>query len=378
VTAARTFDDEAARSFREEYRAWLATSLPTSWQDVDPLLCSEEEETKIKCEWDQLLAGDNYRALAWPVEYGGRGLGPIEEVILAEEGAAARVPQELELIGKHLTGPALLAHGTERQRELYLRDIALARTMWCEGLSEPNAGSDLAAAVTGCRPAPGGYVVNGRKIWTSYAHQADHCFLLARSDPSRPRRKNMTVLLVDMSAPGVSVHPIQQVNGRHEFNEVVFEDVFVPEEDRVGAENEGWGIVTISGNRKMATVGQAPRRYIHLRQEMDQLTECARGRGYDQAVTDLDVGVELLRWHLRRLAELLVAGAEATRPASIVDLYWAELWQSMTDLALRVGCSDHDEYWQRRYFDSRPSTLYGGSAELKRNVIADHVLALPR
>ena len=376
---ALTFDDQAAGQFRSFARDWLAAAVPDEWRSYTERGLSEQGELEVRAAWDRALAASRLRCLTWPERFGGRALGPVEELIFYEEAAAAGAPEERELIGKHLTGPALLDYGTPEQQSRYLPGISAATELWCEGLSEPGAGSDLAAVTTTATPAPGGYRVSGRKIWTSFAHYADWCFLLARTSLTERKRHNLSVLLLDMRQPGVTVAPIRQITGMHEFNEVTFDDAWVDEADLLGGANEGWQVVTIAGRRASRGLGQAPRRYIHLRQELDRLIECSAqtGTGAD-AVAEVADRLELYRWHLRRVAEANAADLEAGGPTSILMLIFSETWQHLTRLGLTIGCPEHEGYWRRKYFESRPSSLYGGSSELKRNVIADRVLGLPR
>jgi alkylation response protein AidB-like acyl-CoA dehydrogenase len=376
---ALTFDDPAAEKFRSFARDWLAQTVTCDWRTYTERGLSEQGELDVRAAWDQALAASRLRCITWPEEFGGRGLGPVEELVFYEEAAVAGAPEERELIGKHLAGPALLDYGTPEQQDRYLRDIAAATQLWCEGLSEPGAGSDLAAVMTTATPVAGGYRVNGRKIWTSFAHYADRCFLLARTSLTERKRHNLSILMLDMRQDGVAVSPIRQITGMHEFNEVTFDDVWVGAADLLGTENEGWQIVTIAGRRASRGLGQAPRRYIHMRQELDRLFECSAetGVGVD-AVTEVADRLELYRWHMRRVAECNAAGIEAGGPTSILMLIFSETWQHLARLGLSIGCPEHESYWRRRYFESRPSSIYGGSSELKRNVIADRVLGLPR
>jgi alkylation response protein AidB-like acyl-CoA dehydrogenase len=376
---ALAFDDPAAAQFRSFARDWLADAVPDEWRNYTERGLSEDGELAVRAAWDQALAAGRLRCITWPERFGGRALGPVEELIFYEEAAAAGAPEERELIGKHLTGPALLDYGTPDQQSRYLPGISAATELWCEGLSEPGAGSDLAAVTTTATPVTGGYRVSGRKIWTSFAHYADRCFLLARTSLTERKRHNLSVLLLDMAQPGVTVAPIRQITGMHEFNEVTFDDAWVDEADLLGVANEGWQVVTIAGRRASRGLGQAPRRYIHLRQELARLFECSArtGTGAD-AVAEVADRLELYLWHLRRVAEANAADLEAGGPTSILMLIFAETWQHLTRLGLTIGCPEHESYWRRKYFESRPSSLYGGSSELKRNVIADRVLRLPR
>jgi alkylation response protein AidB-like acyl-CoA dehydrogenase len=376
---ALTFDDPAAEEFRERVRDWLGKTVTDDWRRYQERGLTEEQELQVRARWDQALVDARYRVMTWPERFGGQDLGPVEELIFWEEAAAAHAPEERELIGKSLAGSALLDFGTQAQQDRYLPAIAAASEVWCEGLSEPGGGSDLAAVTTSASRVNGGYLVNGRKIWTSFAHYADRCFLLARTSPTAPKRHNLSVLLLDMHRPGIQVTPIEQITGMHEFNQVTFDDVEVPEEDLLGKENEGWQIVTIAGRRASRGVGQAPRRYVHMRYEMDRLWECCAevGSGAD-AVAEMADRLELYRWHLRRIVECEAAGVDAVGPTSILGLLFSETWQQLTRLGLLLGCPRHEQFWRRKYFESRPSSIYGGTSELKRNVIADRVLGLPR
>jgi alkylation response protein AidB-like acyl-CoA dehydrogenase len=272
-----------------------------------------------------------------------------------------------------------MAWGTDEQKQRYVPKIANGSEVWCEGLSEPNAGSDLAAVTTFAEWTGDRYRVTGRKIWTSFAHYADKCYLLAKTSLTERKHHNLTVLLLDMHQAGVQVSPIRQLNKMHEFNEVVFDGAEVTSDDRLGKENEGWAIVTIAGQRKSLAPGQVPRRYVHMKHEFDQLLECAGEVGFDAASMDsLRTKLDLLLWHMRRIVEAVACGEDFSRAQSVVELYWSELWQEITRAGLSLDCPRHEAFWRRKYLESRPATIYGGSSELKRNVIADRTLALPR
>jgi alkylation response protein AidB-like acyl-CoA dehydrogenase len=241
--------------FRIRAERWLAENVPTRWRENRGAL-DEDEETRIRSDWDRRLHEGGYSGLSLPREYGGQGLGLAEEVVFGELAARAQAPDGLARIGKILTAPTLIAHGTDFQKSTYLPPILSGEHVWCQGFSEPGSGSDLASVTCSARRVDGGYLVNGRKTWTSYSRQAHRCLLLARSDDQAPRYKNLSLLLLDMNAPGITISPIRQISGSQHFSETFFEDVFVAEEDLVGAEGEGWRMaMTVLANERGTVEG---------------------------------------------------------------------------------------------------------------------------
>jgi alkylation response protein AidB-like acyl-CoA dehydrogenase len=377
--SARSFSDPEALAFRSTVRDWVARSIPKEWAAARRGSLSQPAEIAIRRQWDRLLADSGYACITWPIEYGGRAVGPIEELIFYEETAAANAPEELGLIGKYTAGPAIILHGTPEQRARYLPRILQGSEIWCEGFSEPNAGSDLAAVTTTATKTGTKYRLEGRKIWTSFAEQADRCYLLVRTSLSAARHHNLSVMLVDMHQSGITVRAIRQITGAEGFCEVLFDGATAAATDLLGDENDGWRLVSLKGIRTERGIADQARRLIQMTSAIAQLRECCGEMGQGSDVLDtLSTRLDLFRWHLLRTTELRAAGQDWLTPRSITKLYWTELWQEITAAGVSTGCPNHEPYWRYRYLEARPATVYGGSAEIQRNVIADRTLRLPR
>lgn len=377
TSVARSFSDRSAIHFRNDVRTWLANAVPAEWALADDAVRTEDETIAVRRQWDRIVYEGGYVGLTWPVELGGRGLGPIEECIFYEEIAAANAPDMLNFIGFQLAAPAILEYGSEDQRERFVPRIVDGTDLWCEGFSEPDAGSDLAAARTFARPVSGGYRIEGQKIWTSFAHLADRCYLLARTGPTEARNHNLSLFLIEMHQPEIEVRGIRQITGASEFNEVFFNGAFVATDDRLGEENNGWHLATLSGFRQDMKIADAFRRYVIVRSVVDDASRCAAEMG--RAVPgDLTIQADLLRWHVMRCAELRAQKGEVHGPSSILRIIWSELWQRAAEFGLSLGCPVHEAYWRQEFMYSRSVTISGGTSQIQRNVVADRVLKLPR
>src|SRR5436309_6249138 len=248
-------DTPEEAQFRSDLRAWIAENLPEDKRGGRG--GAQRFEDPFIREWSRKLYGAGYAGLTWPKEYGGAGAPHSFQAILYEELAAAQAPTHVGVIGLNMAGPTIIAHGTEEQKARYLEPILAADEIWCQGFSEPDAGSDLAAARTRAERRGDHYVVNGQKVWSSFAHIADFCILVTQSDPDAPRYRNLTYLLVDMHAPGVEVRPLRQITGEAEFNEIFFTDVEAPVGNRLGEEGEGWQVAMTTLLHERATLGFA-------------------------------------------------------------------------------------------------------------------------
>ncbi|WP_167138538.1 acyl-CoA dehydrogenase family protein [Diaminobutyricimonas sp. TR449] len=369
------FDEPAAAEFRADVAAWVRDALPKKWQTSRASLTPDEVQ-QAQREWDAALHAAGYAGLSWPAEYGGRGFGPIEELIYYEESSRANAPDGFGRIGRVLAGPTIIAAGTEAQKAKYLPRILDASEIWCQGFSEPGAGSDLASVTTTAKKVDGGYLINGQKIWTSFAQYSNRCLMLAKSSAELPRHHNLSFLLLDMEQEGVDVRPIAQINGEEEFSEVFFTDVFVADEDLVGEEHEGWRVaMTVLSNERGTT--EAATRLVEATAQIDLLNRCcASSSGLDAA--RLDDRRELLRWHIVRATEEKAAELDWFQAGSILKVQWSELIQDSTRLGLDSGCSVHRDYWRHHYLASKAMSIYSGTNEIQRNIITDRVLKVAR
>jgi len=368
-------DAETRREhFRREALEWLTASVPSEWRENRGAL-NEEDETRLRSLWDRLLHAGGYAGLSLPTEYGGQGLGLEEEVIFHELAARVQAPDGLGRIGKILAAPTLIALGTEQQRARYLPKILSGEHVWCQGFSEPGAGSDLASVSTTATKTEGGYLIRGTKIWTSFSKHAQKCLLLAKTDPDGPRHHNLTFFLLDMQQPGVRIEPIRQMSGNAHFSETHLDDAFVSDDDVLGRENEGWTVtMTVLANERGIVEGIT--RYIEIRSDVDLLlTCCAVG---DERVPRLDARTEVVRWQVNKAVAQAEDEVQSLRSSAVLKVWWSELWQQVTNLGSTVDCSKHREHWRHQYLESRSSSIYSGTSEIQRNIVAERVLGLPR
>jgi alkylation response protein AidB-like acyl-CoA dehydrogenase len=374
-----------------EIRAWLREHLTGEFA---PLVGSggpgrEHEHLALRAAWERVLGAAGWIGIGWPRPYG-RGATIAEQVVFFEEYARAGGPGRLSHIGEYLLAPTLIAHGTDAQRARFLPPIARAGELWCQGYSEPGAGSDLAGVRT--RAAlhdDGRWRVTGQKVWTSLAHVADWCFVLARTDPAATRKAGLSYLLVPMHQPGVTVRPIRQLTGTSEFNEVFFDDAVADADLVVGAPGDGWRVATstLSYERGVATLGQQ----LGFARELAGVVAAARANGtFDDPVVadriaDAWAGLQGLRHHALRA---LSATAPDPADASVAKLLWAGWHQRLGELAMDVGgaastVAEAAPYEltdaQRLFLFTRADTIYGGSDEIQRNIVADRILGrVPR
>jgi alkylation response protein AidB-like acyl-CoA dehydrogenase len=385
----------AEATLRAAVRSWLVENLPWEYGvGLPPRFDDLAAEVAFLRSWQRSLAAGQWVGVAWPAEYGGRGAGPVEHFIVQEELARARAPEMVGRIGINLAGPTLLAHGTDEQKRRWLPRILAADDLWCQLFSEPGAGSDLASLVTRADQVDGGWVLNGQKVWTSYAQFADWGVCLARTRPlgEAPKHKGISYLVVDMHAPGVSVRPLVQLTGEAEFNEVFLTDVFVSADRLIGPENEGWRVAnsTLSHER-----GTNPRQLVIHIQLLEELLRLASATGaWDdrrlrQRLAQAYVEVRLFQLHNLRSVSRLALGREPGPEGSALKLYWSEMSKRMHDTAMDVvgpaaplwkGASANpgDGEWQRSWLYYQASSIWAGTNEIQRNIIGERVLGLPR
>ncbi len=381
-------------SLRDAFRAWLMEHLPWPYGvGLPPRFDDLADAVTFGRRWQADLAADHWVGVTWPEEYGGRGLGPVENYVVIEELARARAPELVGRIGINLVGPTLLAHGTPEHKERFLPRILSADELWCQLFSEPDAGSDLASLTTRATAAEGGYLVNGRKVWTSYAQFADWGLCLTRSDPDAPKRQQgITALIVDMHADGVVVHPLVQSTGEAEFNEVELHDVFVPADHRVGNEGEGW---TVAGSTLAHERGINPRQLVIHAQLIEELLRLARDNGsfenwrLRQQLAQAATEVRLFQLHNWRSLTRLSKGEPPGPEGSALKLYWSEMSKRLHQTALDVlgpasplweGAPGNpaDGAWQRSWLYYQASSIFAGTNEIQRTLVGERVLGLPR
>ncbi|MGH9018310.1 MAG: acyl-CoA dehydrogenase family protein [Acidimicrobiales bacterium] len=378
---------------RRQLRAWLHEHLPWEYGvGLPPRFADLAEEVAFGRRWQADLAADGWVGVTWPTAYGGRGLGPAENFVVQEELASARAPELVGRIGVNLAGPTLLAHGSEAQKTRWLPSVLSADELWCQLFSEPDAGSDLAAVRTRATRTGGGWILDGQKVWTSYAQFADWAVGLARSDPDAPKHRGLSFFVVDMHAEGVEVRPLVQLTGEAEFNEVLLHEVFVPDDQLVGAEGAGWRVAgsTLSHER-----GVNPRQLVIHMQHLEELLRAAAAlAAYDDErlrprLAQAYVEVRLFQLHNWRSLSKLERGLEPGPEGSILKLYWSEMSKRLHALALDVlgpaaplwrQAADNpgDGSWQRAWLYYQASSIFAGTNEIQHNVIGERVLGLPR
>jgi alkylation response protein AidB-like acyl-CoA dehydrogenase len=359
----RDSPDEAA--FREGVRAWLRDNLP-----AEP-----------GREWSRKIYDAGYAGLTWPVEYGGRGEPYSHQAIVLEEFARAEAPQHMGVIGLGMAGPTIMAHGSEEQKQRYLSKILSAEEIWCQGFSEPGAGSDLAAVRTRVEPRDGHFLVNGQKVWSSFAHIADHCILVGLGDPEAPRYRGLTYVIVDMKTPGVEVRPLRQITGEAEFNEIFFTDVEVPRENLLGEIGGGWQVAMTTLLHERGTLGFALGGALEL--QVTKLLALAKQRAADDPLIRDRVAQEWIELqalkltNYRSLTTLMQTGIPGPE-GSGAKLHWSEQNQRLTKLAMEILGGEDDGYWRHQQLRSRGNTIEAGTSEILRNIISERVLGLPR
>ena len=384
--------------FRDEVRAWFAANVPKDWVKRR----DEEESMQGRFDylrsWQRKLYDAGWAGISWPKDFGGRGAPVMEQVIFIEEMARAEAPPMANVIALGLIGPTIIAFGTPEQKRRYLAKMLSAEEIWCQGFSEPNAGSDLAALSTTGVLDGDHFVVNGQKCWTSYAWAADWCELIVRTDPTVPKHKGLTALLVDMHSPGVEVRGLKQMSGESEFGEIFFRDVRVPVENVVGKVNEGWGVAMGTLMHERGTFGAALQ--VNYRRNFNRLVEIAKhidrnGKPASedpvirQKLAQCYAEIEVMRLNqlraFSRINETGVPGPEG----SIQKIFWSELNQRFQQVAMEIlgpygqlahGSPDaFDEgQWAYGYLRSRGNTIEAGTSEIQRNIIGHFVLGLPK
>jgi len=379
--------------FRDTLRAWLKSNVPGPWDRGTTLPEDKKGYLEYLRSFQGKLFEGGWAGISWPAQFGGRGASTIEQAIFQEELALASAPERLGVIGEGLVGPTIIAVGTEAQKERYLKPMLTGQEIWCQGFSEPNAGSDLAAANTRAVLDGKDYVVNGQKIWTSYAHVADQCLLVVRTDSNVPRHKGLTCLLVNMKSPGIEVRPLRMMSGDASFNEMFFTDLRVPVENVLGNVNAGWSVaLTALGNERVSI---STGRYMVLKREFEQLLQRAKAAKRNgeplthdplvrQKLAQAHVELEVFRLNTLRAVTAPSKGGAPGPEGSLLKICWSETNQRVVHYALEVlGLQaqrwDWDEgRWAFNYLRARGNSIEGGTSEIQRNIVAQRVLGLPK
>ena len=388
------------QSFRDEVRDWLKRNLPRSW--VERLHGGSDiprpDAYKFLRHWQGKLNEAGFMGLTWPKESGGRGLTFMEEMILQQEMALAKAPPVLNILAVGMAGPTIIAYGTEEQKKRYPPKMLSCEEIWCQGYSEPNAGSDLASLQTRAVKEGEYYVVNGQKVWTSLAHMADWMMLLARTDPDAPKHKGITYFLLDMKSPGVTVKPLKQITGDAEFNEVYFDNVRIHESHILGGLNNGWGVGLTTLMYERLALGFGIQ--VRLRIALDALVELARHTVKNgvpvtkdpvmrQKLAQMWIDTEVFKYTGARAITKLLKGELPGPEASTGKMMWVEGHQRLQELAMEIEgpfsqltqgspWAVAGGLWQHTFLRSRANSIEGGTTEIQRNIIGERVLGLPK
>lgn len=386
----------ADEQFRQEIAAWLDEHLRGEFEKIrfrggpgDEHMFQQERQ-----RWEKVLAAGGWTCVGWPKQYGGRGCSIEQQVIFFEEYARAGGPGRVGHIGEGLAGPTIIAFGTEAQKQKYLPGIVAGTDLWCQGYSEPGAGSDLANVKTRARfdAEKQKWILNGQKVWTSLAHEAHYCFVIARTDPASSGHKGLGFFLVKMDQPGITVRPIQQITGTSEFNEVFFDDAECDADDIVGAPGDGWKVAMglLGFERGVSTLGQQ----MQFQNELNDIIAIARRNGASrdpvirQRIAKAHTELKIMRYNaLRMLSGQSGSDGSLQKEALIYKLYWATWHRELGELAMDVigpesqileGAPYQLSRLQAMYLFVRSDTLYGGTNQIQRNIIAERGLGMPK
>lgn len=382
--------------FRDELAAWLKTNVPADWE-THRLRDSMEDRFEFLRRWQKRVFEAGWAGVAWPKEYGGRGAGLMEQVIFTQEMAKAAAPPLANVLGLALIGPTIVAYGTDAQKKRFLANILSGDEIWCQGFSEPNAGSDLAGLRTEARLEGDHYIVNGQKVWNSYGWAADWCALVTRSDPASQKHKGLTYLLVDMKSPGVEVRPLRQLTGESEFTELFFRDVKVPAANVLGTAGDGWNVALGTLAHERATLGVSAQ--IAIKRQLDRLIELSHETETNGVIAADDpitrqklaqsyIENEVLRLNqMRAVSKIIQTGAPGPE-GSILKLSWSESNQRLQIVAQEMlgayAQLSSGEFaidngaFSYSYLRTRGNTIEAGTSEIQRNIIGQHVLGLPK
>ncbi len=375
----------AEEAFRDEVRGWLEANNP------GPEPNGDEAAFAFRRDWQRQLNEAGWAGLSWPKEYGGRGATLIEQAIFNEEMARAHAPSVVNVLGLAMGGPTVIAHGSEEQRRRYLPPILSAEEIWCQGFSEPDSGSDLASLKTRAVRDGDQWVVTGQKVWTTFAHHAKWCMLVARTDADAPKHKGLTYFLMDMDQEGVQVRPLRQITGEAEFNELFIEGARIPDENIVGGAGNGWAVAITTLMHERATLAFSLQVGVQIGlRELIEKARASRGHGgrpasedpvIRQRLAQLLIEAEVLRLNAYRGLSATMRTGTPGPEGSLGKWHWSEINQSLTELAMEIdgprAMLDSDR-WTYRFLRARANSIEGGTTEILKNIVAERVLGLPR
>ena len=373
--------------FRKELRTWLSANLTDEVKRADRRRGRDPDAFDALRAWDAAVADACWGAVSWPQEYGGRGATVLEQLVYAEETTRARAPMPLNVIGMNNIAPAIMQYGTDAQKRELLPRMVRADDIWCQGMSEPEAGSDLASLRTRAVRDGDDFVVNGQKIWTSLGHRADWCQLYVRTDPDAPKHKGISCLIVDMGLPGIEARPLVTLNGAADFAEVFFNDVRVPADALLGPLDAGWQVATTTLSHERAG---AARLYAQMEVQLSDLVADLADHSIDgkpvledsatlRRLGDVAVRIKYLELLCKRAISATLHGGDALGSASLAKSVWAELGQELAELAFDVLGPQHtSQRWVDRRLSSRSLTIAGGTTQINKGITATRVLGLPR
>ena len=389
-------------TFRDELRGWLAANPLEDYDPTTFLHLSEDERFAIQMQWQKQLHLGGWVGIHWPKAYGGRGATVMEQIIYRQEMVRARLPEVANLMGIRIAGPTLIHWGTEEQKKRYIPPILNGEEIWCQGYSEPGAGSDIASLQTKAVEGGDDFVINGQKVWTSYAQYARYCLLLARTDPDVPKHKGISCFIVDMQTPGISVRPLRQINGDAEFSEVFFEDVRVPKDNLIGQKNQGWQvtITTLMFERVtfdvLSPVESVLNQLIDVVKQAETQVEGRGGGSRDssarQQVAQFYAELQAIKYTSLRQLTRQLRGEPPGPESSLVKLAASELNQRIVLFATALFGPENQvlqvlsgtdsgidgKYWTHCALNTHLFTVAGGTSEIQRNIIGERVLGLPK
>ncbi|WP_406036162.1 acyl-CoA dehydrogenase family protein [Nocardioides sp. NBC_00163] len=366
---------EAEEAFRLEAREWLAANNPGRLPSMDTA-----EGAVAHREWERTLASGRWSVVAWPEAYGGRDASLTEWVIFEEEYYLAGAPTRISQNGISLLAPIIFGHGTEAQKERYLRDMTDGTLVWAQAWSEPEAGSDLASLRASATQVEGGWRLNGQKTWSSRAPFADRGFGLFRSDPQAERHRGLTYFLFPLDADGVTVRPIDQLDGTPGFAEIFFDDVFVPDEDVLGGVGDGWKVAMSTAGNERGLSLRSPGRFMAAAERLISLYADAPQPHANDRVVDAWIRAEAYRLYTWDTVTRVEAGGSVGAEGSVNKLFWSELDVDLHETALDLLGPDAElpSHWSDGYLFSLGGPIYAGTNQIQRNIVAERVLGLPR